>query len=378
MSAALRLDEHARRNGLMANRHEQLIVTSLDTGTAAAAGQHMVEARLDSIRGQFIQLRDDLQHEVAGLSDQLRDDLQHEVARLSDSISQLTRQVKAHAEVIAHLTSENSVLRSELESRVSMLAQTESESLERYAALAARVDALEPASVEDAPVLDGMYVEFERRFRGNPELIRARMQPHLAWVREAAAGTRERPVLDIGCGAGDWLDLLRAEHFIAKGVDTNRIFVELCRGRGLDASLGDGIRVLRDLPDNTCGALTSIHVVEHLPFESLINLLDEALRVLAPGGVLILETPNPENLTVATLGFYMDPTHRNPLPPEMLRWVVEARGFSDSRIERLTAARELALPAFLPPDIPGSGSVNALISHLAQAPDYAIVARKLP
>ena len=119
-----------------------------------------------------------------------------------------------------------------------------------------------------------------------------------------------------------------------------------------------------------------MHLVEHLPFERVIALLDEIRRVLRSGGLVLLETPNPENLSVGVCNFYMDPTHRNPLPPEALRWIVEARGFMGARIERLTVARELNAPPLLPDDVPGAASVNVLLASLRVAPDYAIIARK--
>ena len=105
-------------------------------------------------------------------------------------------------------------------------------------------------------------------------------------------------------------------------------------------------------------------------------LIDEALRTLRPDGVLVLETPNPENPAVGSYLFYMDPTHRNPLPPEMLRWLVEARGFVDVRVERLTLARETGAPAPLGDDIPGATTMNRLITPLHAALDYAVIARR--
>ncbi|MGV8864891.1 MAG: methyltransferase domain-containing protein [Pseudomonas sp.] len=225
--------------------------------------------------------------------------------------------------------------------------------------------------------LDSLYVAFEERFRGARELIRARVLPYVEILREAQVGTLAAPVLDIGCGRGDWLDVMREHHLVARGVDTNGVFVELCRGRGLDVAEADALEMLTGLPDGSLGGVTGLHIAEHLPFETLVRLLDECRRVICIGGVLVLETPNPENLQVAALYFYNDPTHRNPLPPETLRWIVEARGFERARIERLTEARELDVPPLLDDDLPGAGSVNFLLQQLHAAPDYAVVARRL-
>ncbi len=225
--------------------------------------------------------------------------------------------------------------------------------------------------------LDALYVAFEEQFRGSRELIRARVLPYVEILRDAQVGTHAAPVLDIGCGRGDWLDVMREHNFVARGVDTNHVFVELCRGRGLDVIEADAVEILRGLPDGSLGGVTGLHIAEHLPFDTLVGLLDECRRVLCIGGVLVLETPNPENLQVAAHHFYTDPTHRNPLPPETLRFIIQARGFERVRIERLTEARELDAPPLLDDDLPGAGSVNFLLQQLHVAPDYAIVARRL-
>jgi len=227
-----------------------------------------------------------------------------------------------------------------------------------------------------APKIDALYSAFEDRFRGPESLIQARVRPYLQLVRECGAGTEEAPVVDVGCGRGEWLGLLRDEGLHARGVDLNSRFVQDAAARGMEVIEGDAIDVLRAMPAASVGAITSMHLVEHLPFERVVELIDACHHVLRPGGVLILETPNPENLDVATLYFYMDPTHRNPLPPEMLRWVVHALGYPDARIARLTEERELSAPALLSDNLPGSSSINALIARMHVAPDYAIIAHR--
>jgi O-antigen chain-terminating methyltransferase len=224
--------------------------------------------------------------------------------------------------------------------------------------------------------LDPLYVAFEEAFRGSRELILMRAEPYIDIVRSSGAGTPDAPVIDLGCGRGDWLDLLRENGMTARGVDTNRMFLGMCAERGLDVVEGDVITVLKSMPDASAGAITAMHLVEHLPFDLLIQLLDECRRVLRPGGVLALETPNPENPWVGSHLFYMDPTHRNPLPPLALHWFVAARGFADARIERWTVGRDMGPPALLSDDIPGASSLNVLLGQTHIGPDYSVIARR--
>lgn len=226
------------------------------------------------------------------------------------------------------------------------------------------------------PDLDSLYADFEDKFRGSESLVRQRLQPYLDVVREVAGASPETPVIDLGAGRGEWLEMLRESGIKARGVDTNRVFLSLARERGLDMVEADAIDALKNMPDSSASVITAMHLVEHLPFESMICMIDEALRVLRVGGMLILETPNPENLRVASLTFYIDPTHRNPIPPEALSWLVQARGYKNVSLERLSEARELTAPAYLGNDIPAAGVVNTLVSHYHAAPDYAVIAWK--
>ena len=144
-------------------------------------------------------------------------------------------------------------------------------------------------------------------------------------------------ILDIGCGRGEWLELLKEAGAEARGVDLNRVMLDECRRRGLSVAEADGLAYLRGLPDESLQAVTSFHLIEHLPFETLVMLIDEIGRTLKPGGLVILETPNPKNLTVGACSFYSDPTHRNPIFPETIQFILSNRGFANTHLKYLNA-----------------------------------------
>lgn len=221
----------------------------------------------------------------------------------------------------------------------------------------------------DAHRLDALYVAFEDRFRGNRWEIRERQRAHLPLLRAAQAGREDRPIVDVGCGRGEWLELLREEGLRATGVDLNHTMIELCRNMNLDCVQDDAVGYLRRVADNSLGAVTGFHIIEHLPFEVFVALLDESLRVLKSEGLILFETPNPANLLVSSNRFYLDPTHRNPMPAELTTMIAEARGFVGVEVRELHPmpvrfqGRDEVLLAQLDP-----------IFHGPQ--DYALIARK--
>ena len=171
------------------------------------------------------------------------------------------------------------------------------------------------------------YLELERRYRGTEEEIRERISAYLPWLSKVS------PVLDVGCGRGEALALLRDHGIPARGIDSSARMVALCRERGLEAEEGDAFASLAALPEGSLGGVVSFHVIEHLPAALLDRLVRLAYRALKPGGVLILETPNPLSMLVAARSFWLDPTHQRPVHPESLKLMYELAGFDP--IERL-------------------------------------------
>jgi len=184
--------------------------------------------------------------------------------------------------------------------------------------------------------LDAFYFSFENRFRGPREEIKKRMRFYLPLVESCGAGKRGRPIIDLGCGRGEWLELLREQNLEATGIDLNEAMIDQCKERRLNVVQADAVEFLRPLPDNSHGAITGFHIIEHLPLNTLVDLIAETFRVLQPGGLAIFESPNCKNLTVGACYFYMDPTHRNPVFPETAQFMFETKGFERVTLEYLS------------------------------------------
>ena len=228
---------------------------------------------------------------------------------------------------------------------------------------------LETFIQEESHLLDTFYFAFEDRFRGSRVEILDRQKIYLPYLAESKLDKQNSLIIDIGCGRGEWLELLQNSGYKAKGIDLNRVMVEQCCSRKLDAIEGDAIAYIKSLPDASIIAITGFHIIEHLPFEVLIQLFDEALRVLDSGGLIIFETPNPSNVLVGTCNFYLDPTHRNPLPSEMIRFVAESRGLQSVKILDLNPV--LGEEQLLESELP-----KPLDRYFYGAQDYAVIGYK--
>ena len=210
------------------------------------------------------------------------------------------------------------------------------------------------------------YRQFEDRHRGDRSLIKGRLKVYLDFILPLKALQESYKALDLGCGRGEWLELLQDQGIEAFGIDLDPGMLTACREHGLHAEEGDAIAALKALSSGSISLVTAFHVAEHLPFDDLLSLVTEAHRVLQPGGLLILETPNPENLVVAGHHFYMDPTHQRPLPPLLLEFTTEYSGFERSRIFRVQENQVLR------------ASEKATLCDVigGVSPDYAVITQK--
>ncbi|MDW8353745.1 MAG: class I SAM-dependent methyltransferase [Bryobacterales bacterium] len=213
---------------------------------------------------------------------------------------------------------------------------------------------------EAAPDLDWMRLAEE--FRGSPEDIRERQRFYLPFLEGC------RKVVDLGCGRGEFLELIREAGIEGVGVDSSDECVALCRSKGLCAETADLFEWLRATTDSF-DAVFCAQVVEHLPPLRLPEFVRRCADVLRPGGQLIVETPNPQCLAIFATHFYLDPSHVRPVPAPLLRFLMQEAGFTGIQVHWLSPARDsLAGLEALPEDFR-----EAFFGAL----DYAIIGRKL-
>jgi SAM-dependent methyltransferase len=246
----------------------------------------------------------------------------------------------------------------------------------RPAAAGAPVAATVAAQPTAAALPD--YFAFESRMRGQTADIRERQRAYLDDFRDAA------PVVDLGCGRGEFLALLRDEGIEACGVDADADMVAFARGEGLDVEQADALAYLEARGDGELGGIFLAQVVEHLPPPALVRLLELAHAKLREGGVLVAETINPLS-PIALRNYFADLTHAQPLVPETLALLAEQAGFRqvETRFLNEPPAEERLREVELPPEAEFDPAREALAQNVRRLNDqlfgpldYAIVARR--
>ncbi|OYW05811.1 MAG: hypothetical protein B7Z61_04890 [Acidobacteria bacterium 37-71-11] len=317
-------------------------------------------------------------------------ELQREVESLRDAripqaeagLERMQRALDSAPAVIASVQALAVELRDQrlpaLSARTDALVERLHEELTEAAGLAERVARHEPLHIAVEPAVEARIPaavaaasrSFADEFRGDRGEILDRAADHVRLLGGAA------PVLDVGCGRGELLEGLRDAGVEARGVDADPAMVAVCRRLGLAADEGDALAALREAPPGSLGAVTAVHIVEHLPAAGWMALVEGAAAALRPGGVLLIESPNPESLRVGAGLFWLDPTHRAPVHPEALAFVVKALG--------LEVVETRFLHPFPPDQALATPSQPEAVRELAarldgwlSAPrDYLLVARK--
>ncbi len=311
---------------------------------------------------------DELQGEVLSLRD-------HQLPRVAEGLAALQRGVcevqrlgeEVRDERLPALAARSDALLARLHERLEETAGL----LDRLlAGEGLRIDT--PAAVEAAlpEALRRAHLAFLDTFRGGREETLARVGEHVARL----AG--HEPVLDLGCGRGELLEALLQAGIEARGVDADPAMVEACRRRGLAVIAGDALEVLGQQPPASLGAVTALHLFEHLPAGTWASLIQAAAAALREGGVLLVECPNPEALRVGANLFWIDPTHRVPVHREAAAFVMRALGLQvveNTLVHPFPPEQKLA-HAELPAELRG---LAARLDDLLSAPrDWLLVARK--
>ncbi len=231
--------------------------------------------------------------------------------------------------------------------------------------------------------MQAFYIAFEDACRGTREEIMHNLEVYLPQVQsclqplclEDQRTPEQIDVLDLGCGRGEWLELLqqklsRTQNWHLLGVDNNSNMVQYCQQAGLQVIQADVRQYLLQQANASIAVISAFHLIEHLPFHDLLSLFEECNRVLKPGGMILFETPNPENVLVGSHTFYHDPTHNNPLTPTAMSFLARYTGFTQIQIKRLNPYPEQAR-------VPGKDPLTERVNgHFCGPQDYAIVALK--
>ena len=213
---------------------------------------------------------------------------------------------------------------------------------------------------------DDFYRAFEEKHRGSRELIKTRLRAYHPFVNPLAEIYKGGNTIDLGCGRGEWLEIMAEIGLSPCGVDLDDGMLSDCLALNLPAQKEDAIAFLKSLGDESQVIVSAFHLVEHVCFDQLQSIVLESLRVLKLGGLLIMETPNPENIVVATCNFYIDPTHQKPIPPQLLSFLPEYYGFNRTKVVRLQESKELLM----------SQTSTLKDVFVGVSPDYAVIAQK--
>ena len=214
------------------------------------------------------------------------------------------------------------------------------------------------------------YYLFESKYRGASEEIKKRQEHYLQYF------VGQENVLDLGCGRGEFLELLSENEISANGIDMLPENIRCCKEKNINAVLGDGIEYLRNCKDNSLGGIFCAQVIEHLSTEQLIELVRLAHKKLKRGANLILETLNPQCLMIYSESFYMDPSHTKPVHPYSVKFIAECEGFIENEIIYMTPSDESFRLPLDTNNEKADTSINTINHLLFGNREYALVAKK--
>ncbi|MFC2164328.1 class I SAM-dependent methyltransferase [Acidobacteriota bacterium] len=232
-----------------------------------------------------------------------------------------------------------------------------------------------PALVNELrqPLEDWRYTGFENRFRGSEDHIKHLLEKYLPYFKKAGK------VLDLGCGRGEFLELLKDKGVEAEGIDINEQMVVICQDKGLDCQTADILEKLAQYDDATLSGIFSSQVIEHLPPAYLKRMIDLAYFKIRPQGSIVLETINPTSVFALVQIYHLDISHQQPIHPQALKFLLESSGFEDVEIQYSAPLEEEMLKT-----LPGADDLSSLLNQnidslnklLYAPPNYAAIAFK--
>ncbi len=381
--------EHARRQVVAAQSASQAIESSLwalheNLGALVAFQSQLilylqqitlfVDTKDRQLSGEIRQITDMLDHRTVGLSaglsglgDEMLKRWESALAREQRFESRVTALTSTYERDIAEFRTSLGVLQRsagslQREFERTLSAHPAAAPGDRAPAATAAPSTVAASQLAGSEVAACKYVTFEDTFRGSAEEIRSRLFDYLPLFAGAS------DVLDLGCGRGEFLDLLREHGISSRGVDINHEMVEVCRERGLDVVEGDGLAFLEAAPDGSFGGLFAAQVVEHLQPDQLLRLLGLAFHRLRPGSRIVLETINPACWFAYFESYIRDITHVRPVHPDTLKFLLQASGFQQVDVQYRAPYPERSKLQPIPIPAPIAGDKRAIrpIADLAE------------
>ncbi len=223
------------------------------------------------------------------------------------------------------------------------------------------------------PLEDWRYTGFENRFRGSEDAVKIQLEEYLPFFKKG------KKVVDLGCGRGEFLDLLKSKWIDSEGIDINEQMVSICQDKGLSCRKGDILEQLIEYANGSLGGIFSSQVIEHLHPPYLKRFLELAFEKLEPSAPIVLETINPTSVFALVQIYHLDISHKQPIHPQALKYMLESSGFEDVQLQYSAPLEEEMLKT-----LPGADEHTALLNQnidslnklLYAPPNYAAIGYK--
>ena len=208
------------------------------------------------------------------------------------------------------------------------------------------------------------YYDFEECFRGSRDEIISRLSSYDGLISFILQNCQQPKLLDIGSGRGEWIEKCSLNGIESIGLEINQDMISFCQKKGMNIISGDALNILKTLESNSFHIITSFHLIEHLKYDQIFEMISECFRLLKTNGILIFETPSIDNLQVSSRTFFLDPSHINPINPDSFIFFLENLGFNQVKYYFLNGFKNNTLPNY--------NGIQDLISGSAK--DVSIIA----